>query len=180
MSALETGGNAVVSLVIGHSVENRQLTVTRVGFGKGTACVLVGAVHGEEVNTFLCVDALREKYAAHPELVPGSFTLFFLPALNPDGIAVKRRLNSHEVDLNRNFPSKDWLADAFDMKRTVKGFGGTGPASEPEVRAFVVFLLETVKPDFEEVRVMAFHSAAPPVGYMQPGHSSLTIPHSNT
>ena len=35
-------------------------------------------------------------------------TPLFIPCLNPDGMSKNTRTNSNGVDLNRNFPTKNW------------------------------------------------------------------------
>ena len=98
------------------------------------------------------------------------FALFFLPLLNPDGFVLNTRENAHKVDLNCNFPTHDWTADAYSMTRIFPGIGGASPGSEPEVRALTAFLTDYVKPLYEQVIVLSFHSACPPRGYIQPGY----------
>jgi predicted deacylase len=164
------------TIVIGQTVDGKSLELTRVGDGTRIACVMVGAIHGDEGNTAAVVEALMRKYVDQPELVPASHTLFFLPAFNADGIERRTHGNARQVDLNHNFPTMDWISNAYDFKKTVPGLGGTAPASEPEVRAMVSFLTETVKPAFGEVRVLIFHSASPPVGYCQPGYLKNGVP----
>jgi protein MpaA len=38
-----------------------------------------------------------------------------IPVLNPDGVVAKTRTNGNKIDLNRNFPTRDWeqLAQAY-------------------------------------------------------------------
>lgn len=75
-----------------------------------------------------------------------------IPVLNPDGVRLKTRTNANKIDLNRNFPTKDWEINAVDYwkKQTggqVRKYPGTEPASEPELKCAMKHL-ETYNPDF--------------------------------
>lgn len=75
-----------------------------------------------------------------------------VPVLNPDGVALKTRTNANKVDVNRNFPTKDWddLALKFwdkDSKKNPRRFPGNKSASEPETLCALKHL-EDFKPDF--------------------------------
>ncbi|MEK7357260.1 MAG: M14 family zinc carboxypeptidase [Bdellovibrionota bacterium] len=107
--------------------------------------LLMGGIHGDEPEGVrLAEDTLQwlkshksgEKTAA-PALCPW----ILIPCLNVDGLAKKTRVNGRGVDLNRNYPSRDWSAEA----RAERYFPGTGPASEPEIQA-VVELLQKFRP----------------------------------
>lgn len=64
-----------------------------------------------------------------------------IPCLNVDGYAKNTRVNGRGVDLNRNYPSKDWSKEA----KAERYFPGTGPGSEVEIRG-IVGLIETYRP----------------------------------
>ncbi|MFS4458606.1 M14 family zinc carboxypeptidase [Bdellovibrio sp. HCB2-146] len=75
-----------------------------------------------------------------------------IPVLNPDGVKYKTRTNANKIDINRNFPTKDWSTAAVEnWKRTTKEnprrFPGKEAASEPETKC-AVHHLEEFKPDF--------------------------------
>ncbi|HEY5662839.1 MAG TPA: M14 family zinc carboxypeptidase [Ilumatobacter sp.] len=121
---------------IGRSVEGRPITVIRRGDPAGTRVMVVGVIHGDEDAGTAIVDRL----AADP-VAPG-IELWLVRSINPDGQARQVRQNSHDVDLNRNFPTNwDVLGEPGDWQ-----YGGPGPASEPETRAAVA-LGESVRPD---------------------------------
>lgn len=75
-----------------------------------------------------------------------------IPVLNPDGVKYKTRTNANKIDINRNFPTKDWASGAIDnWKRTTKSnprrYPGDMAASEPETKC-ALHHLEDFKPDF--------------------------------
>jgi len=75
-----------------------------------------------------------------------------VPVLNPDGVKYKTRTNANKIDINRNFPTKDWSTGAIEnWKRTTKSnprrFPGTEAASEPETKC-ALFHIQDFQPDF--------------------------------
>jgi hypothetical protein len=75
-----------------------------------------------------------------------------VPVLNPDGVQKKTRTNANNIDLNRNFPTKDWdeLAKTYWKKQTSanpRRFPGDAAGSEPEVKCALKHI-EDFKPDF--------------------------------
>ncbi len=65
-----------------------------------------------------------------------------MPLVNPDGFQRRKRRNARKVDINRNFPTKNWEVGNPRSRM----FGGFKPASEPETKA-VIRLIEQYKPD---------------------------------
>lgn len=75
-----------------------------------------------------------------------------IPILNPDGVKAKTRYNANKIDLNRNFPTKDWdeLAEKYwrlHSQASPRRFPGNKAASEPEVSCALKHI-EEFKPDF--------------------------------
>ena len=66
--------------------------------------------------------------------------VLFIPTLNPDGKQLKTRTNSNKVDLNRNFPTKNW-----ELTQKDNYFGGEKPASEKETQ-FLINVIEKYQP----------------------------------
>src|SRR5471030_1110150 len=93
--------------------------------------VLIGGVHGDEPEgSFLVEDFLAK---AQKEIKDFKACVLVIPAYNPDGLKKNERVNGNGVDLNRNFPAKDWSGD-FKAKRY---YPGQQPTSEPETKALV-------------------------------------------
>jgi predicted deacylase len=130
---------------IGESVKGLPLEVYRYGTGPVERLIVAGMHGGGEYNTVQLVEELMAYLDDHPEIVPQEVTLYFLHALNPDGIARSLsylgRANANGVDLNRNWPDgwkKDW--DRTGCWITTYVTGGKKPASEPETQALMAFI----------------------------------------
>lgn len=119
------------------------------------ACHLLGiaGVHGEEAETtFLLSRALRLLYTV-PE-----HTAIVLCA-NPDGMALGTRGNAHGVDLNRNWPARNWSSNTvksrllLEAERVTELSPGGTPASEPETQALQA-LINRLRPS----EILSLHS----------------------
>lgn len=93
--------------------------------------LVVGVVHGDEPQG----EDLINRYLAANES-----DMLFIPSLNPDGKQLGRRTNSNGVDINRNFPTKNW-----ELTEKNNYFGGESPASEIETK-FLAEVIEEYKP----------------------------------
>jgi len=97
---------------------------------------LIGGVHGNEPEGVVCVWRCLSKAL---EFFPfKNFKLRIIPQFNPEGLLSGSRLNSNQVDLNRNLPTKDWTKEAFSPKYPPGDFAN----SEPENQALVKSLDE--------------------------------------
>lgn len=125
--------------------------------------LFIGGVHGDEPEGVEVALKLLEWLKAAEKSHPLRSWLL-IPCLNPDGYKKNERMNGNGVDLNRNFPSKDWTSQ---NDRGPRYNPGTHAASEPEVKA-VVELIEKEKPE----AIFHFHSWEPCVVYTgSPGKS---------
>lgn len=147
-------------LIIGTSVAGRPLEVYRFGQGTTQRMIIAGMHGGYEGNTIRLADQLMQVLRARPDLIPDGISLYILRSLNPDGEArsdsYKGRVNDHLVDLNRNWPShwqKTWPLDGCWTYTYVTG--GSHPASEPETRALINFLMT-----YQIEALINYHSAA--------------------
>jgi predicted deacylase len=147
-------------MVVGTSVAGRPLEVFTFGDGSSVRMIIAGIHGGYEWNTIALADELIQVLTARPDLVPGEVTLYILRSLNPDGEArttsYKGRANENLVDLNRNFPShweSKWPLEGCWTYTFVTG--GTHPASEPETKSLMNFLLT-----YQVEALINYHSAA--------------------
>lgn len=131
---------------LGRSVDGTPLRLEV--FGNGPDHVFIfGGIHGHEPTSAALAAQLADDLRARPELWDGR-TIGVLARANPDGLARRTRGNRNGVDLNRNFPARNWrLSDARRPR------GGSSPASEPETQALIK-AVELLRP----ARVVAIHS----------------------
>ena len=78
--------------------------------------------------------------------------------MNPDGYSACERQNSNGVDLNRSFPTKNWVRSERNQY-----FGGDTPESEIETR-FVIEVFEEYNPDV----ILTVHAPYKVVNYDGP------------
>lgn len=148
-TALADDAPPVRDFTLGASVQGRPITAVRFGDGSHKF-VLVGATHGApERNTYELSEQLIDYFRAHPSEVPRNVSMYIVPVLNPDGLAINSRWNARDVDLNRNMDTSDDTCPENDWRHTVNGAygvvsdsGGPYPESEPESRLIRDFLLD--------------------------------------
>lgn len=137
-----------------YTVQSRPI-VTR-DFGPSAAngdqpkILIMGGIHGDEYSSISIMFRWMELLDSSNNR---DFHWRFAPTVNPDGLLDGQavRQNANGVDLNRNFPSKDWLDLAEDYWNTItnrnpRRYPGTHPASEPEVQ-WVVDQIESFRPN---------------------------------
>lgn len=122
---------------IGHSVKRRPIVVYKFGEGKQFV-VLVAGVHGNEGNSMETAYYLINRLITGEIAVPKEKTVFIIPEANPDGLLIKTRLNSNQVDINRNFPTKHWAPTFLYQGQRLSA--GEYPLSEPESRCLKDFI----------------------------------------
>lgn len=112
--------------------------------------LLLGGIHGDELSSVAVVFQWLELLKSD-RFQPYEWRV--LPSVNPDGLfaAKAQRTNARGIDLNRNFPSPDWLARApqywrSEARSDPRRYPGTQPASEPETR-WIVEQIRDFKPD---------------------------------
>lgn len=112
--------------------------------------LVIGVFHGDEPQgKFLIEEYIKRN--------PQS-SLLFIPCLNPDGLQLNQRTNSNGVDLNRNFPTKNWVLGEKDQF-----FGGHEPASEIETQ----FLIDTINEFMPDI-ILTLHAPYKVVNYDGP------------
>jgi murein peptide amidase A len=111
----------------------------------GKKILLIGSIHGnEKAGIILSIKVLNYLFEK-----PGSInTLICIPTVNPDGNSSDKRTNSNNIDINRNFPSSNWVySDSSKLELKKKMFwGGNQPASEIETR-FILKVDSLFHPD---------------------------------
>ena len=108
--------------------------------------LVIGCFHGDEPQGEYLIRKYLEKKLKS--------SLLFVPRLN----ASNTRTNYNAVDLNRNFPTRNWiLAEKNDY------FGGEKPASEIETR-FIISIVEKYNPKV----ILSLHAPYKVVNYDGP------------
>ncbi len=144
---------------LGHSVRGAPIRMHV--FGDGADAILIfGGIHGSEPGSATVASRLVELLRSDPSIASGR-TIAVIPVANPDGLAKRSRANANGVDLNRNFPSRNW-------KPAGKRHGARA-ASEPETRALMA-AMEQVRPA-RVVSIHAIHGARECNNYDGPGEA---------
>lgn len=108
---------------------------------------VIGVFHGDEPQgDFLIRKYLEEHHYSN---------IMFLPCLNQSGMKQKTRVNSNGVDLNRNFPTKNW-----ELSGKNEYYGGEKPASEEETK-FIIEIIEKYSPKL----ILTLHAPYKVVNY---------------
>lgn len=141
------------SRIYGHSVLGAPLEIFLPTEEQAFDTLLLAGHHGSEAEgTVLLSSMLRT-------LKPAYLKCGVITAINPDGLSRGMRCNAAGVDLNRNFPSKDWSPDAVTYRfnteepQNTRLSPGAHPASEPETEA----LLELVR-CLQPLRIISVHA----------------------
>lgn len=115
--------------------------------------LVMASMHGDECESTVVLSealrSIREDALATPVILN----------VNPDGTVLGTRANARGVDLNRNWPTRNWSTDTVHYKahgetvRDIELSPGTEPASEPETRA----LLDLVQ-DLRPAAIVSLHA----------------------
>ncbi len=142
--------------------QRRPLIFTQ--FGNSRDCVLfLGGVHGDELATAYILLKFAHYIKEHPELFKDK-CIVIAPLVNPDGFFSNppRRVNANGIDINRNFPTRDWHAGALHQwekngHRNRRYYPGRRPGSEQET-LLQIALIKRFKPQ----KILSVHS---PLGF---------------
>ena len=112
-------------------VKTKNGNIVRLLGDKNAKVLIIGVFHGDEPQGKFIIEEYLKYHRAD--------NLLFIPCLNPDGLELGVRVNANGVDLNRNFPTKNWqLTDKNEF------FGGESAASEIETQ-FLIDIIEEYK-----------------------------------
>lgn len=112
-----------------------------------SSVLIIGCFHGDEPQGRYLIN----KYL---EIFPKT-SLMFIPCLNEYGFKHNIRTNANGVDLNRNFPTKNW-----ELTEKDSFYGGEEPASEVETK----FVIDTVK-KYKPKLILTLHAPYKVVNY---------------
>lgn len=136
-------------ITLGQSAAKRDITAFIKHSASNQYIYFIAGVHGDEIAGIYVLEQLftwlQQQNFTFPYIV--------IPVVNPDGYAVKTRVNANQVDLNRNWPT-EWSADYTE----VRYFPGSAPLSEPE-NILLNDLFKQYPPEF----ILSFHAMHEPM-----------------
>lgn len=115
--------------------------------------LVFAGIHGEEPETTYALSRALRQLAEPLEHIG------VVLAANPDGLIRGTRCNARGVDLNRNFPSRNWQPHPVTCRSTIEDPSdvvlspGAQAGSEPETRSLLALIAE-LEPD----AVVALHA----------------------
>uniref|UniRef100_UPI003217C246 DUF2817 domain-containing protein n=1 Tax=uncultured Draconibacterium sp. TaxID=1573823 RepID=UPI003217C246 len=118
--------------------------------------LITGVFHGEEPQDTYII----ERYLNENKFDKLKNNIYFIPCLNPWGMERGIRTNKNGVDLNRNYPTRNWQLTPKD-----ENYSGSSPASEAETN-FMTKLLEILNPDV----ILTLHAPLKCVNFDGPAH----------
>jgi protein MpaA len=144
-------GDPLVWIVFGDETKRTTQTNTT---------IILCTIHGDEiVPTKFCFDIIFDLYQ-NPNHLTQNDLVIVAPIVNPDSFFINKpsRVNAKGVDINRNFPTRDWHKSALPIwiknyRRDPRRFPGSRPLTEPEV-VFQVNLLNRYKPN----KIISIHA----------------------
>ena len=108
--------------------------------------LIIGCFHGDEPQGEYLINSYLKKHI--------ETNLLFIPRLN----IANTRVNPNGIDLNRNFPTKNW-----ELTERNEYFGGNIPASEKET-IFIMDIVEKYRPKV----ILTLHAPYKVVNYDGP------------
>ena len=129
---------------------------------KNAKTLIIGVFHGDEPQGEFLINEYLKKHSSQ--------NLLFIPCLNPDGMQMNKRTNSNGVDLNRNFPTKNWGKNegenATCNDSNTDYYGGKSAGSEIETQ----FLIDTIE-EFKPKLIITLHAPYKVVNYDGPAQN---------
>ncbi len=141
------------------TARKKPLIFVQFGNAKDNCTLFLGGVHGDEPPTVYVLMKLANYINDNPLLFKDK-CIIIAPLVNPDGFFARpqKRVNNNNIDINRNFPTKDWTAKAirqWELKyhRNKRYNPGKKAGSEQET-GFQIALIKRFKPQ----KILSVHS----------------------
>lgn len=149
---------------LGKSVKGADLLAATLGKSE-KAILVLACLHGDEQQgKFIALKLLA--YYEENFLALKDKKLVVVPVANPDGYTFNQRTNCNGVDLNRNFPTKNWQLS----KEKNDFYSGDKPASEPETLA-IRNLIDALNPQL----IISLHQPYKVINYDGPAEKISTL-----
>ncbi|MEO5909284.1 MAG: M14 family zinc carboxypeptidase, partial [Pelobium sp.] len=90
---------------LGNSFEGRPIRMVKIGNGE-TKVMLWSQMHGDEPTATAAIFDLLNFFQSSESLadeILNKLSIYFIPVVNPDGLAVFTRRNAQKIDINRDF-----------------------------------------------------------------------------
>lgn len=134
--------------IYGHSVYGAPLLCFPAQCDIANAGIIMAGTHGDETASIAALScALRS-------IAPDTLRQHVILSVNPDGNQLGTRGNANGVDLNRSFPTSNWVDtgtvyrwNTYAKERDVVLSSGNKEVMEPETEALVT-LIQTLQPKF--------------------------------
>jgi len=149
-----------------HRITQRKYPLVFTQFGNSSKkdCILfLGSVHGDELPTVYVMLKFAQ-FIKENQAVFKDKCIIIAPLVNPDGFFSKppKRVNANGVDINRNFPTRDWRSDAIQQwKGKFHGNGRYYPGKKPGSEQETLFQIALIK-RFKPQKILSMHS---PLGF---------------
>ena len=145
---------------VGVSVQGRPILMASFGSGERRMLV-IGGIHGSEFGSDVA-EAFGAWLAKNPTAVSAGIRVDVVACANPDGRAAGKKGNAHDVNLNGNFPTRNWKP-----QRYLTTTAGPTAGSEPETKTLMRLLASGY------VRVISLHSQGGFIDYDGPNGLAL-------
>ena len=123
---------------------------------------LVGRFHGDEPEGEYILEKLINKLKTTNFNSP--YNIYVIPCLNPSGKKLFTRGNANNIDLNRNYPTENFLPNSVNPH--TKTLSSGMPASEIETQTMMAWVKK-----YNPVRILSIHSDLHLVDYDGPARS---------
>lgn len=120
---------------------------------------MIAGVHGDEPTGVEVTRWLLANLSDASDEMPGGTRVVVVPCANPDGYDAGTRVNANLIDINRNFPTRDFGTG----ERSGQYYGGEAPASEPETQA-IMGVIDRYRPEL----IISLHAPLACVNYNGP------------
>ncbi len=137
---------------------------------KAKKILVISLIHGDEVPS----GQISYSWIQRLINLDSRNTWRVIPMANPDGYFKRTRMNANGVDINRNFPTKDWGELALKRWKNIRKsdprkFPGDDSNNQPETQCLVNHI-DDFKPDF----IISIHT---PLGVLDfDGPKNIKLP----